>query len=330
MFEGVMIDVAIGMLVIFLVSSLIASAVVESIGGFLHRRSKNLWDTIDLMLGRSKLGPDDQRIVDLIYRQPIISSIVRPTAQPLFEPKNGDETPKVLRRMAKSPPWRGSVGPAKVIPGALRRRRFYGPQSIAKSDFADALLRVLRDADGFDEATDDLRSGIESMPEGSLKAHLTRVMDSAGSELKQMRAGIENWYEDHMKAVSIWYRKQTRWFLFAAGLVMAVVLNVDAIGAAVVLYRDENVRASVVEQAETIVQAECTQDDANQKVDCFRDKVGGAVQLPMGWGDGMDTAPGAWALRMLGWLVVAGSVTIGAPFWFDLLRRVLEYRTKGA
>ena len=49
------------------------------------------------------------------------------------------------------------------------------------------------------------------------------------------------------------------------------------------------------------------------------------MNLPIGWSD-LNGSAGAWAMRILGWVLVAGAVTLGAPFWFDLLRRALAHR----
>lgn len=267
MFDGVMLDVAIGLLLVFLVSSLVASAVVEAIGGFLHRRSKNLWDTIDLMLGRTRLGGDDQRVVDLVYRQPFVTALVRPTSRRFFEP----EQPAAGRA-----PLRGIASPAAPLDDAERKRRFYGPQHLPARDFAESLIEVIAPGGTADTTSARLRGAVASLPEGSLRTQLRSVVDAAGDDLADVRAGIEDWYERHMTSVSIWYRRQTRWFLFATGLVMAIAMNVDAIDTATTLYRDDDVRSAVV-----------------------------------------DTAA-----------AVAGSVTVGAPFWFDLLRRGLALRKR--
>ena len=61
-----------------------------------------------------------------------------------------------------------------------------------------------------------------------------------------------------MAAASAWYRKQTRWFLFLAGIVLAGALNVDALHAATTLYRDDQARAAVVSLAERVSEVTCT------------------------------------------------------------------------
>ena len=149
-----------------------------------------------------------------------------------------------------------------------------------------------------------------------------------------------------MGAVSSWYRRQTRWMLFGIGLVTAVALNIDATHAATTLYRDDEVRTAVVFSAQTTLNAPCFEsaegaaediDDsleqgeriAAEQVACVQEALSGAIELPIGWGDRTDTTAGAWTLRVVGWLAVAGSVTLGAPFWYDLLRRAFTLRKKG-
>lgn len=38
----------------------------------------------------------------------------------------------------------------------------------------------------------------------------------------------------------------------------------------------------------------------------------------------------SWILKVLGWLITAASLSLGAPFWFDLLGKVVNLRTTGA
>jgi hypothetical protein len=316
MFQGPTFDVAIGVVVLFLVTSLLASAMVETAAGFLHRRSKNLWDTIDLMLGKSKIGDgsDAENLVDRIYRQTFITKLVQPKAQNLYpRVADGGQSTRGLRSY-KSDLNRNE-----------RKRRFHGPQQIAPPAFAKAFIEAVRPGGNVDADVDSLKARIKTLPEAISKP-LGAVLNEANIDFATARTRIEDWYETHMQSVTIWYRKQTRYFLFIAGLVIAVVGNIDAIGATKTLYRDQSVRESVVAEAVAIGKSDCDKKDtANAKVACLRNDLGGAVTLPIGWSD-VDRAPGAWTLRILGWLLVAGAVTLGAPFWFDLLRKALAHR----
>lgn len=318
MIQGPMLDVAIGVLMVFLVTSLLASAIVETVGGFFHRRSKNLWDTIDLMLGEAKKEDRDDasKLVDLIYRQPFVTKLVQPKAQ-RFYPDTAGATVAARDVRAVKP----GLDPAE------RKRRFHGPQHIEPRAFAKAFIEAIEPGGNIDADVVKLKAAVERLP-GPVRTTVGSVLAEAGDRFVDARDAIADWYETHMGAVSTWYRRQTRYFLFAAGLAIAIVGNIDAVVTARTLYRDEAVREAVVAQAEAITQAECSEQEGSEaQLDCLRDEVGGTVGLPIGWSD-LDGSLGAWGLRILGWVVVAGAVTLGAPFWFDLLGRALAHRKR--
>ena len=218
---------------------------------------------------------------------------------------------------------------------------------------ADELAAALRDAEGAiaslvsgTPTTADVVKMLEVVP-GDLRVKLLAVARDVGSEFTDIRAGIEDWYDRNMAASSSWYRKQTRWFLFLAGLVLAIGLNLDAVHAAPTLYQDESVRDGLVAVADEVSAIECDRGSAPPStspddptvvegqggvaspavkseidLDCFRAQLGDSVAFPVGWDD-VDTSFVGWVLRGLGWLFVATAVTLGAPFWFDLLGRAL-------
>jgi len=53
--------------------------------------------------------------------------------------------------------------------------------------------------------------------------------------------------------------------------------------------------------------------------------------LGLGWGNVDVRTYGwyDWLLKILGWVVTALAVTLGAPFWFDLLKRLVNIRNSG-
>jgi hypothetical protein len=61
--------------------------------------------------------------------------------------------------------------------------------------------------------------------------------------------------------------------------------------------------------------------------------------LPIGWTRNVSVppdppdprqlyglSPQAWVMRVLGWLITALAVSLGAPFWFDLLNKFIVIR----
>ena len=425
MLDSAIVDVAIGVIVIFLASSLIAAAIVEAVGSFLHRRQKHLWDSLDLLLGNTSVAEDSDlgRIVGDLYRTPFITGLVKPADRPFFDSAAGRKrwgTKVEVRPRAKKRNRKARVSPDR--PEDLNRR-FYGPQHIAPREFANAFLSYVRPGGELDQAIDaladirekaesgatdvalgdlgdaldeleaaavdvgsnrlaeavaevraaggtidvdrlkalaaridqaltnlrtgeltpeELRAGIALLPR-DLQEKLGEVLAAAGGTFVEMRQSLEDWFDRNMAAASEWYRRQTRWFLFAAGLVVAVTMNVDAVSAGLTLYRDEGTREALVAVAEDIQAADCGRQpaepdsqvepdesrpsaQAQQDLDCVRNGLDESIALPVGWSQGLAEPANGWPIAILGWLLVATAATVGAPFWFDLLRRALDHR----
>ena len=48
------------------------------------------------------------------------------------------------------------------------------------------------------------------------------------------------------------------------------------------------------------------------------------MQLPLGWTEAIPYEQ--WPQRLLGWLITALAVSLGAPFWFDMLGKFMTVR----
>lgn len=282
------VDLALGMLFVFLVFSLLVSAVNEGITQILAWRSRHLWRALRRIL--------DGDGADL----------------------NADQRPKV--NAEPGPSWTDRLYAHPLIRQLERRvptTRSRLPR-IPATDFSRALIDLLVPDSGGATTTDQMRAAVRALPgDSALKAPLLAILTEAGDRIDQLRQGIGDWFDARMGALSRAYKQHVRWVLVGVGLVVAMAFNVDAIGAAKQLYRDEALRTAVAGQAISVV-AEC-QEQADP-VQCTRDQVGKvdpAIRLPVGWPDqdGID------ALQVLGWLVAAVALGQGAPFWFDLLRR---------
>jgi hypothetical protein len=124
-----------------------------------------------------------------------------------------------------------------------------------------------------------------------------------------------------MDRVSGWYKRQTQWILIAVGLVAAVGMNVDSVAIANRLYTHPAAREVLVEDAKVVAR------HAPAGTDTFETsrKELADLRLPIGWsGENvqLDT------LRHIpGWLITALAATLGAPFWFDVLNRLMVLRS---
>ena len=163
---------------------------------------------------------------------------------------------------------------------------------------------------------------------------LLTAVDSAQGDLNKAQASIEAWYDSAMDRVSGWYKRSTHLILFVISLVVAVGLNVNTITIADFLYRDDAARAALVARVETAATDKGfpsgNYDEAKEYLD--------ALSLPIGWTAGWGaprrgSEPKAqglwnnWIAPVVGWLMTAFAATMGAPFWFDILNKVMVIRS---
>src|SRR5262249_3296758 len=163
---------------------------------------------------------------------------------------------------------------------------------------------------------------------------------SAANDIIRVRENVEKWFDSTMDRVSGWYKRRVQWFTWIVGIGLAVALNADTFAVADRLTRDSALRATVVPdatpRAEKDAKAKEAKDKGQPKPDPKPDNVTQQVNeirsygWPLGWS--ADTTPaspiktgfevdgralGAWALKVMGLLITAAAISLGAPFWFD-------------
>jgi hypothetical protein len=193
----------------------------------------------------------------------------------------------------------------------------------AKTDQAKAAVERM------DAASEKLERAISSIPNTKLSEALLAVYRSAESDASKFHHAAEQWFDDAMERVSGWYKRRVQLFLVVIATVIVFVLNADSLTAGRVLWRDDAVRAAVVKKAEAA--AEGTLEEVEVE------KVVKALDLPLGWefskGDGPTEIPNdplAILAKLLGLALTIGAVMLGAPFWFDLLSKIMRVRSTGA
>jgi hypothetical protein len=110
--------------------------------------------------------------------------------------------------------------------------------------------------------------------------------------------------------------------------VLALAVNADTLRVARDLYQNPVVRAAFAERAQQVGgQTTALSDDQVKTL------VSG-LPLPLGW-------PGDWPgkddelmwfiiVKVVGVLLTVAAISLGAPFWFDLLNQVVNLRAAGA
>jgi hypothetical protein len=230
-----MLDVAIGVVFVYLLLSLIASAAVEGWEAIRKVRAVYLERGIKQLLR-------DPDLVAKIYQHPLING--------LYEGNYGDAKTKLpsyiptrsfaLAIMDLLLPSSAGATPATAPPNATQEMTAARP----KVDASTVQMVPM----AAPPATASVTAALPSTDRYVNQARhaVVTLVNAAGHDAEQARKNIEEWFNTAMDRVSGWYKRRTHLALFCIGLVIAVVLNVDSIRVVTALSTDKPKRDAVV------------------------------------------------------------------------------------
>ena len=200
------------------------------------------------------------------------------------------------------------------------------PSYMSAKAFGDAVVEILTKARQGVDTGEELLSRLPS----GLEAKLEPLLAHVGADLATIRAEMERWFDDTMDRLAGVYKRWSQWALLGVGLVLTVAVNASVFGVAARLWHDPVTRASVSQAAAGVAatppRAPADLKEVARQVDSL-DELG----LPIGWGGPHPWGKGAAGVAgtILGWAATGLLVMLGAPFWFDVLGRLVSLRGTG-
>jgi hypothetical protein len=214
------------------------------------------------------------------------------------------------------------------------------PSYIPPGTFATVILNVVAPAEaGVPRSLQTLKEGVRKLPPHLQKA-LAALIDQAGDSVQELQLNISRWVSDAMERVSGVYKRRTQLIILALALVITVWTNADTIRIWRTLSKDATVRAAVLSAAEAYsrgpapeAQPSTTPDTTGAALALAIARADSAIArldsvaafgVPLGWrGERLEW----WTVP--GWLITALAISLGAPFWFDVLNKVMNIRAAG-
>jgi len=320
----VILDVAIGIIFMFLLLALVVTVVQESAASFLKLRAKNLYDAVENLL-------DDEDLVAEVYQHSLIRSLYR------YSKPNGNKPDKkafIRANVSRLPSYIPSRSFAIALIDVLR----------SKTDLAQAV--------GVDTLLSESDKVVNALPEGSPLRKSLKILvadaEAVSSEISERaRAAsqqVEQWFNESMCRAAGWYKRKAQVLSFVIAAVVTLVANADALYVGKQLWQNSNLRASVAGIAATYYNENQNGSESLELGKIFSDIKQSA--LPIGWhvpkkNLGICPRPydknGACSFGLdgvipllLGWIITALAVSLGAAFWFDTLSKALQLRGSGS
>jgi hypothetical protein len=337
MFDSTALEVAIGLALVFLLLSLFCTTINESLAAIFGWRARTLERGIQSLFNggqikavNSQSGELLRNLADVVYNHGLVQS--------LYKSKAGQDFVPASQIASRDLP---SYIPSRVFASALYDILFNGPDQPLRDPSPAGRLRSMVDA-------------VNQLPDSKAKEALIPLVKQAQGDADATRRAFELWFNDGMDRVSGWYKRRTQLVLFALGLSFAVLLNIDTISVSQALWASPASRAFAIKAAESYVTPAATPTAAGATAGAngpYASRVNltasekltalGQLALPLGWNngpypwprnaDGHQDSGGALAFKtvstLLGWILTGFAVTLGAPFWFDLLNQFMVIRS---
>ncbi|PZG09489.1 hypothetical protein [Nonomuraea aridisoli] len=339
---SIYVDLALGLVVSFLLLSLLVSGLNEAFVRLLAIRSKFLWaylrDTMD--------GADEKAgswlpagVLDVFKALPFVRdprprhNALPAPAQPAPVPETGagDSMINLLYERVRE------------IDHAKRGRTSIA--DIPPARFAVAVMELATARDGDVEGFLGRLHQIGSPLYGPLKG----VWESAQRDLERFTKGVETWFDGEMQRLSMLYRRYVKWVVAVLAAVVTLLFSMDGLEYAKTLLRDNAFRASVTAVADAgpeayaELRARCAGEDpmacvtetlSTPALVEMMDQALVSLSIPEQGEPSVHWNGGAWWDRVStpshwpGFLLTYVALLFGAPFWWDVLRRITGIRAR--
>ncbi|MCZ6861172.1 MAG: hypothetical protein O7I42_13015 [Alphaproteobacteria bacterium] len=248
----------------------------------------------------------------------------------------------------------------RIVEGISRNKRFRlrgshkrDPSYMSAETFTKVLIDVVDPNAKFKidarQAIASIRSNVNSLNVGPLRDVLFIHLGTVETTLEEFQSNVAGWFDEGMDRVSGWYRRQIRWISFGVALLVAVGFNINTLHIADLLWKGPVACAALAKRAGKFeLPARFTENVKNKDK---REKILRNIQtqfencerynsLPIGWAErdkDKDRQKGwydspitaiTWN-RIIGWLISAIAISLGAPFWFDVLKKLGSIRAWG-
>ncbi|MDE3092065.1 MAG: hypothetical protein KGJ80_22045, partial [Chloroflexota bacterium] len=208
------------------------------------------------------------------------------------------------------------------------------PSYIPPNTFALALFDAFVPEGQNANVFEHVRAGVASnLPTNTASQAVLKIVDRANGDMKQARAGAEEWFNASMDRLSGAYKRRMQTLTLIVSVALTAVLGADTLAIADALYQEPALRAAVTgaaQAAPATASVQAAQGNPSGSVSSLQQSVDllKTSSLPIGWGT-LPTDLSGWFKKVLGLLITTLAVSLGAPFWFNLLKELGSLRSSG-
>lgn len=302
LFNSTVLDWAIGIMFVYLLLAIICTTVNEWIAGITSVRASTLSKGIAQLLDNQKGSDPTKTFLAEFYTHPLIS---------------------------------GMLSPGKTAADGH-------PSYLPSRTFATAVMDLTTKGVQGTITFAQLENGAKNLPDGDVKTALLALLQNANGDLNRAQKNIEEWFDDTMQRVSGWYKRRTQVVIVCLAALLTIGTNADTVRIARILWTNSTTRTLLVQKAanrtetgkEAASRSETVEyENGNPLHPIVKPKIEkdetDALKSVLGWSGENLRDWKRWLKRIVGWFLSIAAISLGAPFWFDTLSKLMNIRNAG-
>jgi hypothetical protein len=313
MFPAVL-EVVISLVVVYFLMSTLVSFCNELIAMVVNSRGKILYKSLQNLLDESK--EDDDSFISKIYKSKFVNHLSSKFS--------------IANKINKKPSYIGTENFASALIDEIQKG--VGKKSYAR-DF------------------DELKKKIEALKDSFIKTKLqeiiTELEETQQASITAIKKKISEWYDSYMLTVTEVYKNYVRFWIFGISFFITFAMNIDSLVLIEYFYENKEKREVMISFAENVgkddykINDSLTGDARVEEIKKLKKVVVddfNAFDLPYGWKKGMSNTlqyekkvlnnptKDSSFKKIIGLFLTTISLTLGAPFWYQLMVNLLALR----
>ena len=346
---SIIISIAITLTLIYLLLSIATSEILEIVATILNLRGKNLKQSIINLLGEQQ---GDRNVFVTLFndiignnqdeddeeKYPITNRLYQKYLTPALSIRKGQTSkPKAIANIQSKQFASGLIATVREIISENDQQQLTLDPQLSREE----QLEVIFDKVNKSRLPEKLKTDLFYLLQRS-KSRLT----ATEAEVNQLEQEVQDWFDYSMQYASEVYQRKVKVISFVLGLILVLAFNVDSINIVDQLSKSEvlvdefnSLAIQVIESNSDISACAETSNDVGVKtcINSIQEQLTIALDnvdnLPIGWDFDHPLRKQFTPLNfphifnaIIGWLISAIAVSMGAPFWFNVLKKLVNIK----
>ncbi|MEM8719602.1 MAG: hypothetical protein AAGE84_09875 [Cyanobacteria bacterium P01_G01_bin.39] len=347
---SIIISIAITLTFVYLLLSIATSEILEITATVLNLRGKNLKQSIINLLGEQQ---GDRNLFTTLFndiignnkdeedesKYPITNRLYQKYLTPALSIKEGQTSkPKAIGNIQSKQFASGLIATVREIISEDDQKQLTLDPELSREKQLEIVFKKVENS----RLPEKLKTDLFYILQRS-KSRLT----TTEAEINHLEQEVQDWFDYSMQYASEIYQRKVKVISFVLGIILVLAFNVDTVNIVDQLSKSDVLTSEFNTLAMQVIESNpevssCSQADNSSDVRTCINSLQEQLNIAL---DNIDNLPIGWNLSapfkkqfsplnfahvfnaLLGWFISAIAVSMGAPFWFNVLKKLVNIKS---